>query len=97
MFTPQRWSGWSLTPRTGAEKTGTGSGKNMNSGNSNLNSGDGAKGKGLVLFEPTTPASGLLENGEAATDREKLTRRLLELENEVGGMYLMHFSIFQFC
>ncbi|PQQ17103.1 protein CROWDED NUCLEI 1 [Prunus yedoensis var. nudiflora] len=66
MFTPQRWSGWSLTPKTGAEKTGTGSGSNMKSGAPNFNSGDGvvAKGKGLSLFEPRTPASGsVLENG----------------------------------
>ncbi|XP_050381362.1 nuclear matrix constituent protein 1 [Argentina anserina] len=72
MFTPQRWSGWSLTPKTGAEKTGS----DMNSGKSKLNSGEG---KGVVLFEPTTPASGLLENG----DRDGIARKLLELENEL--------------
>ncbi|PRQ53157.1 hypothetical protein RchiOBHm_Chr2g0163401 [Rosa chinensis] len=82
MFTPQRWSGWSRTPKTGAEKTGTGSGTtNMNSGKSKMDSGE--VGKGVVLFEPTTPASGLLGNGEAASDREGITRRLLELENEL--------------
>ncbi|BFG26368.1 hypothetical protein CerSpe_126420 [Prunus speciosa] len=94
MFTPQRWSGWSLTPKTGAEKTGTGSGSNMKSGAPNFNSGDGvvAKGKGLSLFEPRTPASGsVLENGgnmqvesgEGTTDREELAQRVSELENEL--------------
>ncbi|KAM1429184.1 hypothetical protein ACFX2I_045407 [Malus domestica] len=88
MFTPQRWSGWSRTPRTGAEKTGTGSGA------PNSNSGDGivAKGKGVNLFEPATPVSGsmlenvgkmLVESGGAATDREVLAHRVPELENEL--------------
>lgn len=88
MFTPQRWSGWSRTPRTGAEKTGTGSGA------PNSNSGDGiiAKGKGVNLFEPATPVSGsmlenvgkmLVESGGAATDREVLAHRVSELENEL--------------
>lgn len=71
MFTPKRWSDWSLTPRTG-----TGSGREMNSGKAKLNSGEG---RGVVLFEPTTPATGLVENG----DRDGITRKLLELENEV--------------
>ena len=89
MFTPQRWSGWSRTPITGAEKTGTGSGA------PNSNSGDGivAKGKGVNLFEPATPVSGsmlenggkmLVESGGAATDHEVLAHRVSELENEVG-------------
>ncbi|XP_004304148.1 PREDICTED: putative nuclear matrix constituent protein 1-like protein [Fragaria vesca subsp. vesca] len=71
MFTPKRWSDWSLTPRTG-----TGSGREMNSGKAKVNSGEG---RGVVLFEPTTPATGLVENG----DRDGITRKLLELENEL--------------
>lgn len=105
MFTPRKvWSGLSLTPRTGAQKSGTGSGLNQNSGTPNSNSGDGdvAKGKGVAFVDAATPPSGLIvENGgkilvgsgEGAMDRDGLAKRISELENEVGYIY-MH-SIFQ--
>ncbi|KAM5583938.1 hypothetical protein ABKV19_003689 [Rosa sericea] len=53
----------------------------MNSVKSKLNSGD--EGKGVVLFEPTTPASSLLENGEAATDHDGRRRDRSWISNGV--------------
>ncbi|PON93515.1 Protein CROWDED NUCLEI [Trema orientale] len=93
MFTPQKvWSGWSLSPRTGAHKSGNGSGSNQNSGSPNSNSGDGAKGKGSAFVEARSPLSGLVvENGgntlvgsgEAVTDRDGLAQRISHMENEL--------------
>lgn len=86
--TPQKkvWSGWSLTPRSGAQKVGVGSCPNSDSG------ADG-KGKSLVV----TPNSGLVAgNGgnnvlvEAGGDTESLAENFSRLENEVCGLYLVY-------
>lgn len=106
MFTPQKvWSGWSLTPKTGAQKSGYGSGLNQKSDASNSNSGDGivAKGKGVAFGEAATPPSGLVvENGgkllvgsgDVPTDREGLAKRISELENEVGCIFVLYLSFY---
>ncbi|XP_024022317.1 protein CROWDED NUCLEI 1 [Morus notabilis] len=88
MFTPQKvWSGWSLTPRTGAHKSGTGSGPNQNS------IGDAAKGKGIALGEAATPppsgfavengGNALMGSGQPAADRDGLTQSISQIENEL--------------
>nr|ADN34280.1 nuclear matrix constituent-like protein 1 [Cucumis melo subsp. melo] len=95
MFTPQKvWSGWPLTPKTGAQKTGAGSASNPNSVTPNLSRrGDGIKGKTVAFGETTTPLSGaLVENGgemfvgsaeAAALDQEGLDEKISRLENEL--------------
>lgn len=88
MFTtPQKvWPGWSLTPRSGAQKIRVGSGPNHDSG------ADG-KGKSLVA----TPNLGLgAKNGgnnvlvEAGGDTESLAENFSRLENEVCWLYLVY-------
>jgi len=67
MFTPQKnvWPGWSLTPRSGAQKTGVGSGRNP---------GSGADGKGKSVV--ATPNSGLGAVGTMSWWRRAGTRNL---------------------
>ncbi|KAJ7971189.1 Protein CROWDED NUCLEI 1 [Quillaja saponaria] len=95
MYTPKKgWSGWSLTPKSGAQKSGNGLGSNPTFGSIDPNSGDGTavKGKGLAFVEAATPASGsivengakmLVASGEAVMDREALVERSLKLEKEL--------------
>lgn len=96
MFTPQKvWSGWPLTPKTGAQKGGAGSAPNPNSVAPNLSRrGDGIKGKTVAFDETATPLSGtVVENGgemfvgsaeAAAFDQEGLAEKISRLENEVS-------------
>lgn len=97
MFTPQKvWSGWSLSPRTGAHKTGTGSGSNLNP-----NSGDGVKGKAIAFVEAGSPPSGLVvQNGgnTGSAEADGLAQRISQIENEVGLLYLVYSGlIFVWC
>lgn len=100
--TPQKkvWPGWSLTPRSGAQKSGTGSGLNRDSG-------DGTAGKGksisAIVEAAGTPNSGLVaENGgnemlvEEARDPKSLAEKVLKLENEVCELYLVCRAFFSF-
>ncbi|XP_031279264.1 protein CROWDED NUCLEI 1 [Pistacia vera] len=79
MFTPQRkvWSGWSLTPRT--EKNGTGSGSNGQNLNPSSVDGTVGKGKGVAFVEPVTPQNGVGPGQEMESLAEKISR----LENEL--------------
>lgn len=95
MFTPQKaWSGWPLTPKTGAQKGGAGSASNPNSVTPNLSRrGDGIKGKTVAFGETATPLSGtVVENGRdmfvgsaeaAALDQEGFAEKISRLENEL--------------
>lgn len=98
MSTPQRkvWSSWSLTSKSGAQKSGGGSALDSNSNprNGEIEDVGAVKGKGLDLNE-ATPLSGALfgENGvkmwsEDAKDRETLVNKVAKLEHEVGGVSL---------
>lgn len=92
MFTPQKkvWSGWSLTPRT--EKNGTGSG----SDGPNLNSIDGTvgKGKSVAIVEPVTPLNG----DGPGQETESLAQKISRLENEVKKSFIsvFFFSLYIF-
>ncbi|KAJ0043912.1 hypothetical protein Pint_18833 [Pistacia integerrima] len=79
MFTPQRkvWSGWSLTPRT--EKNGTGSGSNGQNLNPSSVDGTVGKGKSVAFVEPVTPQNGVGPGQEMESLAEKISR----LENEL--------------
>lgn len=86
MFTPQRkvWSGWSLTPRSGAQKNAAGS-------DSNLSPRNGGVGDSEALAEPVTPG----ENGGSVVDRpgegvsssEAFVQKVSKLESEVGESF----------
>lgn len=80
MFTPQRkvWSGWSLTPRS--EKNGTGSGPNGQTPNPTTADGIAGKGKSVAFTEPKTPLNGV----GSVDDMESLAEKALKLENEVS-------------
>ncbi|KAI4352260.1 hypothetical protein L6164_006529 [Bauhinia variegata] len=83
MFTPQKWSGWSLTP-----KSRTGSGSNPNVGAD----GTTVEGKSVAFLEAKTPGSGsalnnggnmLIGSGEGDVDQELLVKRLASIEKEL--------------
>ncbi|KAI4346808.1 hypothetical protein L6164_007675 [Bauhinia variegata] len=83
MFTPQKWSGLSLTP-----KRRTVSGSNPNVGAD----GTAVKGKSVAFLEAKTPGSGsvipnggnmLIESGEEDVDQELLVKRLASIQNEL--------------
>ncbi|KAF8011319.1 hypothetical protein BT93_J1811 [Corymbia citriodora subsp. variegata] len=74
MFTPQRkaWSGWTLTPRSHAPKSGSGSGPDP--------SADG-KGKSIVPAEPVTPPLG--SNGIVVDGGDSSAHKVALLEKEL--------------
>ncbi|KAJ9173091.1 hypothetical protein P3X46_016264 [Hevea brasiliensis] len=90
MFTPQRkvWSGWSLTPRSEAQKSGAGSDPNMNAnGPKNLNSVDGSvlKGKTVAFAEPVTPNGvGLALEGDGVEKISNLENELFDYQYNMG-------------
>ncbi|KAL5739386.1 hypothetical protein ACOSP7_028285 [Xanthoceras sorbifolium] len=87
MFTPQRkvWSGWSLTPRS--EKNGTGSGSNVQNPNSSTGDGAVGKGKSVAFVEQVTPQNGvgLVEPQDSLADKaSKLENELFEYQYNMG-------------
>ncbi|XAR71344.1 hypothetical protein NMG60_11028553 [Bertholletia excelsa] len=84
MFTPQKvWPGWSLTPRS--DKNGSGTGANTNS--NHRNGETAAKGKSIAFVESTPPPSvgTLAENGgtNTALDCEAMVEKISKLETEL--------------
>ena len=90
MFTPQRkvWSGWSLTPRSGAQKDAAGSGSKLSPRNGGVGDGNVSKGKSAGFVEPVTPGENggnmVDRPGEVALGREALVEKVSKLENEVS-------------
>lgn len=89
MFTPQRkvWSGWSLTPRSDAQKNAAGSGSNLSPRNGGVGDGSVSKGKSAAFVEPVTPGENggnMVERpGEVASDLEALVAKVSKLESEI--------------